>query len=146
MRKLPFAKPPKRSPRERQFNSSLPKSAAPTLQRGGKIKPRNEKQSAKRRERYSAKLAAYKRSETYKIVEARANGQCEFIVTPDSRSITQFDAHRCFVTRTKETPLAHHHRTYSRFGGDELPDDILVLCEHHHAIAEAAYPHRRHGR
>lgn len=111
------------------------------------IAKENPERQAKRRKRYSAKLAAYRRSETFRVVEQRAAGQCEAEVqrgllvggvVPDSL----WPWRRCTITEG----LQHHHKTYSRFGGDELPEDIAVLCEVHHALIEAQHPTRRNGR
>jgi len=34
----------------------------------------------------------------------------------------------------KKTKLHVHHLTYERVGGDELPEDLKILCEFHHNV------------
>jgi hypothetical protein len=36
--------------------------------------------------------------------------------------------------------LQHHHKTYARFGGKELPEDILKVCKPHHDYLESMKP------
>jgi hypothetical protein len=111
------------------------------------MKKKNPTRQAKRRKTYAQKLAAYKRSETYKFVEARAAERCEHI-----RKVKmlcswkgecpqyEFAYQRCVGSSF----LQHHHKTYARFGGKELPSDVQLLCQYHHEQAEAAKPvHRR---
>lgn len=100
------------------------------------IKQVNLERQAKRRSRYSAKLAAYRRSETYRAVEFRANGQCEAVVN------IVHDAHRCKAKRARGYTLVHHHKTYARFGGAELPEDVIVLCQSHNEEAESKHTTR----
>lgn len=47
--------------------------------------------------------------------------------------------HRCQVCNVDELPLEVHHRTYARLG-QELPDDLFVLCEICHGLFS------KHGR
>jgi hypothetical protein len=102
---------------EKVIRSTVPKQSA-------KAADRKQRKS----DSYRKKLAAYKRSETYKIVQARAGNQCE---------------QRDGVIRCGNGPgwngvtLHHHHLTYARLGGKELPEDIRVLCKPHHEEAEA---------
>lgn len=103
---------------------------------------------AKRRGRYAVKLAAYRRSETYRRVEERAGGRCEAMdtlvwewssKTGMAKEATTVEPYRCYADRRYPdgTKLTHHHLTYSRFGGKERPEDIIVLCQRHNAEAEA---------
>jgi len=102
------------------------------------MKKANPERQAKRRLSYAQKLAAYKRSETYKAVEARAAGRCE-----RSEFLSYLGtAVRCHASRLLDARLTHHHKTYARFGGNELPEDIEVLCDRHNALAESAHPTR----
>ena len=96
------------------------------------LKKVNVERQAKRRKSYAQKLAAYRRSETYQIVTARAGGGCE--------AKTMYG--RCLSTDR----LAHHHLRYQRFGGSELPSDMLVVCHACHERLESEHPTRRHGR
>lgn len=91
----------------------------------------NPARQAKRRKRYSALLAAYRRSPTHRVVELRAGGQCERVVGAD----------RCEY----RGPLIHNHRTYARFGGQELPSDVEAICPAHNSEYEGARPWRRRG-
>lgn len=130
-------------PRTTISNRSTP------LARGGPPKRRKERIAAvnperekKRRQSYAKKLAAYKRSETYKLVEQRAGGRCEF-----SPPMWGFETGviRCPNRRGEDgVKLHHHHLTYARFGGAELPEDIQLLCTGHHEAAESQHPTRKH--
>ncbi len=104
------------------------------------IKTVNAERQAKRRKSYAQKLAAYRRSPTYKIVEARANGLCENQIDIATNGVP-FRIN-CLGGR----PLQHHHKTYARFGGQELPGDILAVCADCHARIEAQHPTRHQGR
>ena len=156
MTKLPFAKPAKRRKPRPAWNSTLP---APTksVARKSRVKKVNVEREAKRRQRYAVKLRAYRKSETYKIVEARAGDQCECAVFPVDVSrvivvipswLDQVNGVPCSVfwaaRRCRNPgPFAHHHRTYARFGGGELPGDIVNCCRSCHAQLEAAHPTRK---
>jgi len=103
----------------------------------------NDKRQAKRRKAYNQKLAAYKRSATYRIVEERAGGQCEAIVRPEPGSTTKFAPFRCGCSRANGDRLTHDHKRYGRqFGGNERPEDVEVLCDWHNARAESLHPTR----
>lgn len=102
----------------------------------------NVERLAKRRKSYAQKLAAYKRSATYKIVEARAAGQCEAFNEWYSQMHDRDLRARCGCSRARGDRLTHHHKTYARFGWGELPEDIIVLCDHHNAEAESKHPTR----
>lgn len=72
----------------------------------------------------------------------RAGHCCEYSFV-DAASGHTF---RCYTTPEHER-LHVHHKTYLRFGGDELPEDLMVLCGEHHALIERQqFPHRTHGR
>lgn len=121
------------------------------LARNSSLKKVNVARQAKRRERYRKGLAAYKKSECYKIVEARAQDACEGMDT----TVHEWSAKNPVLTPKKVAPyrcgaaryyghrLTHHHLTYSRFGGRELPADIIVLCDRHNREAEAKHPTRQ---
>lgn len=118
------------------------------------IKKVNAERLAKRRKSYAQKLAAYKRSETYRIVEARAEGRCEGVTRyenawKDSCGYPRRDVQHVRCHREEESggkKFAHHHYTYVRFGGNELPGDMRKLCDPCHAVEEAKHPNRRRGR
>jgi hypothetical protein len=113
----------------------LPRGTAP-------LRKVNPERQAKRRKSYAQKLAAYRRSGTYKLVEQRAADRCE------GWDVLRRIELRCAVMRTYpwSARLTHHHKTYARFGGKELPEDVIVLCDRHNAEAEAQHPTRRRGR
>jgi 5-methylcytosine-specific restriction endonuclease McrA len=49
--------------------------------------------------------------------------------------------------RCEETMgLQVHHKTYARFGGKELPEDLQVLCKRHHEWTEIIDHPTRHPR
>jgi hypothetical protein len=104
------------------------------------IKKQNPERAAKRKASYRKKLAAYRKSETYKVVQQRAAGRCEFTLMYTVEGWSSRG--RCDETKG----LQHHHKTYARFGGDELPEDIEVLCKTHHEWIEGQHATRRHGR
>lgn len=107
----------------------------------GPMKKVNPERQAKRRASYAKKLAAYRRSETFIGVEIRAGNRCERV-----EDYGPFRAIRCFNGRVSGHRLTHHHKTYARFGGQELMEDVELLCEEHHAEAEAAHPTRARPR
>jgi hypothetical protein len=123
-----------------------------------KVNPARKK---KRRLSYARGMAAYRKSQTYRDVEARAGGRCENrVVTRSLVSGTpgaaaswwtgpvwpgptyEERAQRCQYSG----PLAHHHKTYARFGGRELAEDMLAVCPACHALLESQHPTRSHGR
>ena len=113
------------------------------MRRGTKpIRKVNPERQAKRRQSYAAKLRAYKKSATYREVEQRADGQCEKRIPLGGTRHTPASEIRCAATRQSGHVLTHHHKTYARCGGDELPEDIELLCETHNWEAEAAHPTR----
>jgi hypothetical protein len=112
-----------------------------------KIRAVNPEREAKRRKEYAKKLAAYKRSDTYKVVQRRAAGQCEFEIAVIRRLCFEGEELGMgkYKARCPETErLQHHHLDYHRFGGNELPEDIQVLCKAHHEWMDRDKPsHKR---
>ncbi len=118
----------------------------------------NPEREAKRRKTRRTKHAAYKRSETWREVEQRAGGRCEAAVrldwfeveAPSFKPPSWFHLHVLSETwqRCENTSrLQHHHLTYARYGGDELPDDMLVCCPRCHGWLEKVnHPTRKNGR
>lgn len=85
-----------------------------------------------------------------KSVLERAENQCEFelhtTVTVGGPPYEIQHDYRCPVTIGLQV---HHAKGSSRFGGNELPEDLTVLCRYHHELIEARlFPtrHRTHGR
>lgn len=121
------------------LSRSIPLRSGKGPSRTTKMVKLNVGRAKKRDAEYRRKLAAYRRSETYTIVEARAGGRCE--------QVRWMGEPVAFPVRCGETDgLAHHHLTYARFGGQELPRDVIVLCPVHHDREESLRPTRRHGR
>lgn len=133
------------------------------LRTTAKIRAVNAGAQAKRRKRYAAKLRLTKQGEGYRQAMERADGRCEFLIrdtTPEALTPT-YDppmafgrytrwawskpfSWRCMEVGTKESPLHAHHLTYARFGGDELPEDLLICCKAHHDYLESQHPTRKH--
>ena len=88
------------------------------LRRGTPLKPVNERRKAKR----LAKYRAYMQSAEWKIIRGIA------------LKLAGYTCARCPETRR----LTVHHKTYIRFGGQELQEDLEVLCkachDQHHAL------------
>lgn len=51
-------------------------------------------------------------------------------VRADMLIAANFQCERC----NKKKNLQVHHLTYERFGGDEIKDDLIVLCGYHHRL------------
>lgn len=88
---------------------------------------RTKTQASRQRQR-----GRYKHSATYREVERRAGGRCEYTD----------GVQRCEMTEG----LEHHHKRYTKVRAHELPADMLVLCKRHHDLIESTFAHRRHGR
>lgn len=143
--------PPRRSAKLEARDRAEGKVRYSTLStRGAGLKKRNPEKQAKRKKSAAAKHRAYMRSETRRIVDARAAGRCEAMIHEDvyieSRSIVVAVRDPRRVTtgerweRCENKAKAHHHRTYARYGGKELPEDILKVCEFCHEALEWQKP------
>lgn len=86
------------------------------LKRGGKLRPVNPERRAKRRARYKD----YLHSPAWKRLRER-------VLERDGHACT-----RCHSTRRLEC----HHRSYQRFGHEDL-DDLQTLCHDCHMAVEA---------
>lgn len=95
-----------------------------------------------------ARQKKYYASSAWKLIRSdaldRANHRCEYVecwgfpfVEVGTRRYL-----RCETT----TGLQVHHKTYARFGGEELPDDLQVLCKIHHEEIEMRDHPTRHPR
>lgn len=114
--------------------------ASSGITRGKRIAKINTARQAKRRKAYAAKLAKARQGQGYTEAMARAGGRCEWTIWDHAGAGTY--ERRC----TETTDLQAHHKTYSRFGGDELAEDYWILCPEHHAfIEQTQYPHRKRG-
>lgn len=110
--------------------------------RGKKMNKKNPEQQAKRNAGYAKGMAAYRKSETAKIVKARASGQCEYVMVISAAVVREYTGeNRKEYIRCEETDgLQDHHLTYARFPGKELPSDMLRCCARHHAFLESQKP------
>lgn len=107
-----------------------------------KLAKSNPERQKKAKARYAKKLAAYKRSETYALVEARSGGRCEMLYQTSSTNggYGAFARSVECIVRCIEAARHHHHTTYARFGGRELPDDIVHVCPRCHDRLESQKP------
>lgn len=147
------------NPDLRWRNSTVTQQPAPARKRKSATTPqkprktipkRNPARIAKRTLAYRKGMAAYRKSETAKLVKRRANGQCEaavrwistmsaiwIVTTPHYLTSRQWQ--RC----ENREGLQDHHKTYARFGGDELPEDIARVCPRCHSYLESLKPTSR---
>jgi 5-methylcytosine-specific restriction endonuclease McrA len=81
-----------------------------------------KKVNERRRKKREAAYAKYIQSPEWKAIRKealkRADFRCEMVL----------HGIRCPAT-TRTEMLTVHHRTYARFGGAELPEDIQTLCK-----------------
>lgn len=81
--------------------------------------------------------AAWKRLR--KVALERAGHTCQFEMTVIGSDGTP----EIWCCQDREH-LEIHHLTNARFGGQELPEDLLVLCRYHHRTIEARdFPYRQ---
>lgn len=93
-----------------------------------------------------ARQRAFYASAVWKLIRRdaldRANHRCEYVERwgfPFVEAGT-WRYIRCEATMRLEV---HHKKGSLRFGGDELPEDLQVLCAPHHREIEARdFPHR----
>lgn len=146
IRKAPI---PRESAKQKALRGVRPSYS--TITARAPMKKVNPERKAKRRVRQAAMHRAYMRSETRKIVDARADGQCEAIVGGDSNTIRVPPRdllalprvpYQPFAPRCEHAAKGHHHLTYARYGGDELPSDILKVCRRCHDFLESLHPAR----
>jgi hypothetical protein len=108
------------------------------LARGTPIKTSNPARVAKRDREYQRKLALYRRSETHRIVEERAQGRCEFYVAiVGGVRVARVTASAGSV-RCEDARVGHHHaKGYARLGGKERPDEMVAGCFTCHDYVES---------
>ena len=127
-----------------------PQSYAEAVERAKSLKRRKPlakvgKQKPKRQRRFKAFLASAAWKKIRAAALARAGHRCQQIENiavpmPDG-TYSGYNGHvstRCPAT----VGLTVHHKTYARFGGDELPEDLVVLCKAHHDALEASKPQK----
>jgi hypothetical protein len=94
------------------------------------------KRVAKQKAFYSS--AAWKKIR--KAALERAGNQCEAIAHWNING--EVYKVRCLET----TQLQVHHKSYARFGGTELPTDLVCYCYAHHSLVEMRDHPTRHQR
>lgn len=113
----------------------LAKSTKPLAKAGETKRKKVDRQKAY----YASAVWKAKRKAALK----RAGNQCEF-------SCWYYfpGPNECRWLRCEELEGLHvHHKTNARFGGDELPEDLVVYCKPHHDLVEARdFPHRQRNR
>lgn len=107
-----------------------------------KINASNPRRQAKRKAGFRKYLAsAVWKAKRRAAIEAAGN-QCEGV-----REVEGGDAFFRFwydVRCISRENLTVHHKTYARFGGAELPEDLEVLCKDCHNRTESMKPvHRK---
>lgn len=120
------------------------------------LKKSNPEATAKRKKRQRSKHAKYMASQTRKDVEQRSGGRCEVALRLRAalivkRSAPNYDGWVWMIShkdrevwiRCPSRATDHHHKTYARYGGQELPEDMVHACEVCHAALEAEHPTRR---
>lgn len=103
------------------------------LTRSGKLRPFGVTRRKKK-----SKYDAYMKSPTWKkkrkeAIE-RAGGRCEWTEDRIERE-SGFPVKREWRCTAREH-LTVHHKSYARFGGGELPQDLQCLCVRHHEMVE----------
>jgi 5-methylcytosine-specific restriction endonuclease McrA len=94
------------------------------------IKKVNATRKAKKAAKYKAFLSSGVWKRLRREALERAGHQCEFTIATFDRSAVG----RCMATEK----LTVHHRRYGwRFGGNELPEDLQVLCKDCHNALHA---------
>lgn len=122
----------------------IPRSSPPS--RTAPPKRENKERKAKQVLIRRQKHAAYRRSETYKAVEARSGGRCERLVNV---AAYEFEGKlypvwvRCPNKRSDGLRMTHNHKTYARYGGNERPEDMELLCPSCNALYESQKRGRR---
>jgi hypothetical protein len=159
--KVPFSSiAPKHHPkgeRVKKPKKSKPIGRGPMPQRRTPVPKANPERQKRAAKRGAAKHRAYMASETRKVVDDRAGGRCEVrtilriadrpkpavvrmagVALPGEHVMLRIGDR---VPRCEETEgLQHHHKTYARYGGNELPEDIVVACKPHHDYLESLKP------
>lgn len=117
------------------------------------LKKSNPAKQAKRRKQQAAKHRGYMRSATRKQVEARSGGRCEgwwrpysgiFVVREPplefGHDVVCYADSQGTWARCEREATVHHHKTYARYGGKELPEDMLHVCVVCHDAIERQKP------
>lgn len=119
--------PPQRKTYLKRSNKPLRKSG-----------PTKAKKVARQRVFYASAVWKRLRKEALE----RARHQCEYIVN-ERDSVACCCSSIGFRCDNTEHLEVHHQKGSSRFGGNELPEDLQVLCGPHHHLTELRdFPHR----
>lgn len=145
----PAPKPAPRPIAPRSYSSIKPRTAEEIRVARRKLQGKQTpipKKNTKRQERMTAikrkKHAAYRRSECYKAVEYRSGGRCERIIPMVLQGNGYYPSvgikTRCPNRRSDGLRMVHNHKTYARYGGNELPGDMELLCPSCNAAYESS--------
>lgn len=118
--------------------TGIHKSGKPKARKS--VKKVNPERQAKRRVAQAKKHRAYMASETRKTVEARSGGQCERIVKVGRAVSVEYTGKPGATYRCERGATTHHHKTYARYGGAELPEDMEHVCDPCHDYYESLKP------
>lgn len=112
------------------------------MKRGGTPLKKSGTTKAKKVERQKAFYASATWRRLKKEAKARAGNQCEY-----ARWYYLPESDTCEWLRCPDTERLHvHHKSNARFGGDEIPEDLQVLCSYHHRVVEERDHPTRHPR
>lgn len=143
---------------QKQSGSYCPIRRKTKVKKAKPIAKSNPERQAKVAKRQRKKHAGYMKSETRKTVEARSGGRCEaWLVTmdayqeiraivakrPDPAAMDKLHPgglHTLRSLRCENAAKPHHHLTYARYGGDELPEDVVHACKRCHDYFESLKP------
>src|SRR5690349_6338903 len=112
--------------RPRAWNSTIPVPKE-RMARTRPIAARGARK-AKKEKRYDAFMASPEWKKIRRGAIRRAGYRCAYLTYVEGKG----------WKRCKTTEHLHvHHKTYARFGGGELPSDLIVYCKAHHELVEA---------
>ncbi len=127
-----------------------------------RIRAVNPEAETKRRKTRKRNHAAYRASETFKLVQQRAAGQCEgslrwarTAAEAEYRGVDLIEigdgmewmANGAWVRCGETEDLEHHHVRYPNEPGTERPEDICILGQRCHGWIETVnHPTRKNGR
>jgi hypothetical protein len=97
----------------------------------------NPRQQARRRSAYAKYIASAVWKAKRKACIEAAGGICTYNAKAEGW------VGSCLADMANDctNPATHaHHKTYRRFGGDELPEDLQALCDFHHEYHHALSP------
>lgn len=140
---MTFTPAPKPSPTEKA-SKPLQRKAWGVSQKKRTPMKKSGTTKAKKVERQKAFYASATWRRLKKEAKERAGNRCEYIERLIHPLATD-ETGRCLANWYCST-LHVHHLTNARFGGDELPEDLQVLCTYHHRLVELRDHPTRHPR